>query len=479
MRSPNDVAPHVHQLAARIGSRLNEQDAWRIVVSLVYARWAAREDRARESSRPSWRWLTDRTDKDPRVGPYVRGFLSEWLHQQTAADESERGKGNVPSLPATVDSDLRQLIRVIDRAEGLGDLLQHCLRNLSDSQATGGHYFTPRDIARLMVEAVEPRDTHRILDPACGSAGLLIEAVLHMRRHTTLDVRPSLTGQDLHAGTLQIARMNLDAHGVKADLAPPMDSLAEPTSEGFDVVLANPPFNAASWAPDGTLDDDDPRWSRYTRPRRGDANFAWILHIAHALAPGGRAAVLMADGAADNIRKADRVIREGLVTDDLVECVVALPPGLFPHVRIPCCLWLLNRDKSPQGVGGVDRNREVLFINARGASEQIGNSRRWRLDPDGIERILHTLAIWRGVPRSAPLQEVDAYGDEPGWCRSRTLQELADGGYNLLPPNHTDAPGDANGSSQQRIVELTGELYKRFEEARDLEAKLRRALDEL
>ncbi|MBB6174344.1 type I restriction enzyme M protein [Nocardiopsis mwathae] len=472
------MAPHVRRLVQGLSNPLNEHDAWRIVVSLVYGRWAAQQDDGRESPRPTWSWLVAVAEREPRVGPRVREFLDHWLPRDAAPNTPDAGQADVPSLHPTVDNELRGLISTINRADRLDDLFEHCLRELSDSQAKGGHYFTPRDIARLMVEAVQPRDAHRICDPVCGSAGLLIEAVRYLRRHTSLDVRARLTGQDLHAGTLQIAQMNLEAHGVKADLAPPMDSLAEPMTEPFDIVLANPPFNMPSWTADAP-NPHDPRWSDHVPPPRGDANFAWLLHIVHGLAPHGRAAVLMPDGAATNRRKADQSIREGLVRDDLVECVVALPPGLFPHVRIPCCLWLLNRDKSPQGRGGTDRRGEVLFINARKVSEQIGTSRRWRLERDGTQRILHTLAAWRGAPRFADVDGAEGYQDQPGWCRSRSLHELVDGHCDLLPPNHAVDPSDTGADSRQRIAQIRWELYKKLEEAWNLDIELRRALDEL
>lgn len=101
-----------------------------------------------------------------------------------------------------------------------------------------------------MVALVAPQDGHRIYDPVCGSAGLLIDSVRHVYERTGLDAKLSLTGQDLHAGTLQIAQMNLAVHGVEAHLELPVDSLAQPTNASYDIVLANPPFNMAPWGPE-------------------------------------------------------------------------------------------------------------------------------------------------------------------------------------------------------------------------------------
>jgi type I restriction enzyme M protein len=388
------------------------------------------------------------------------------------------GRDFVPRLPRTVDDHLRSLITTINQADRLGDLLDQCLQDLSDAQATGGQYFTPRDIVQLMVAAAAPQDGQRVLDPVCGSAGLLIDADRYVRERTGLQAKLVLTGQDLHASTLQIAQMNLAAHGVEAYLGLPADSLGQPASSSFDIVLANPPFNMASWGPK-IRRKVDPRWPDDETPPRDNANFAWILHIAHALAPQGRAAVLMADGAATGVRRAEQKIRERLVRDDLVECVVALPPGLFPHTRISCCLWLLNRDKSPRrGWGRSDRRDKVLFIDARKAYERVPKSRQRRLATDGVEKLQRTLAAWRGT---APLvgEWGDPYQDEPGWCRSCSAQEIARNRYDLLPTLYAAEPTDNNTAEHQRVEQLTWELYRRFEEAHKLERDLQRILDEL
>lgn len=146
----------------------------------------------------------------------------------------------MPRLPATVEEDLRGLITAIDKVDRVGDLLEQCLGDLSDSQAKGGQYFTPRDLGTLMVAAAAPQDRHQVLDPVCGSAGLLVEADRYVREQTGLQPSLTLTGRDLHAGTLQIAQLNLTVRGIQADLGTPIDSLAQPSSRTYDIVLANP-----------------------------------------------------------------------------------------------------------------------------------------------------------------------------------------------------------------------------------------------
>ncbi|MGC9499862.1 N-6 DNA methylase [Streptomyces sp. WG7] len=477
----------VRRLVKSLAVRMNTQNACRIVLGLIYVRNKAQEGfpRAGEGhgegrgsgELPSWRWLVDQAAKPSPLGPHVWRCVSTWLAPVLRTENGDTDQNFVPSLPPTVDDHLRTLVTEIDQADRVVELLEQCLEELSAAQARGGHYFTPRDIVSLMVEAVAPQNGHRVLDPVCGSAGLLADAERYVRERTGLQPNLLLTGRDLRADTLQIARLNLAARGIGADVGPPTDSLAQPTSDSYDIVMANPPFNLSDWSaapPRG----DDPRWTG-TVPPRDNANHAWILHIAHALAPQGRASVLMADGAATGLRPSEQRIRERLVREDLVECVVALPPGLFPHVRISCCLWLLNRDKSPhRGWGAADRRKQILFVNARTAYETMSGSRQRRLAADGVGRVLRTLSAWRGAPTmqgEAPAR----YENDPGWCTSLSTAEVADAGYVLLPVVHALEPADEHTAARERVEELKWDLYGKFEKSHALERDLRRLLDEL
>ncbi|MFJ1595499.1 N-6 DNA methylase [Streptomyces sp. NPDC088261] len=481
MAAEGDTRLEVRRLTRGLADRLNAQDACRTVIGLIYLRTRAREqfkDVSRGGGGPSWPWLVTQTRKPQPLGPRIQECLSAWLPAGLGADGVDLRRDFVPSLPPTVDRDLRDLIGAVDRVERVGDLLEQCLEDLSAAQAKGGHYFTPRDIVRLMVEAVAPHDGQRVLDPVCGSAGLLVEVERQVREQTGLRTNLALTGRDLHASTLQIARLNLAARGVEADLGLPVDSLAQPAEAQYDIVLANPPFNAGPWLPRDPV-RNDPRWPEDAPPPRDNANFAWILHFAHALAPQGRAAFLMADGAATGLRPAERKIRKLLVRDDLVESVVALPPGIFPHTRNSGCLWLLNRDKSPhRGWGSEDRRGQFLFIDARKAKELVQGSRQWRLAPESARKILDTLAAWRG-PLLSDGAARPGYKDEPGWCVSRTGKEVAVREYDLLPPLHTSELDSGDPVGLYHVEALREGLYEKFDQARALERDLRRVLDEL
>jgi type I restriction enzyme M protein len=474
------VSRRVRQLTSDLGGLLNLYDAGRVVVGLIYMKSRAQGgmNGRQENEKPSWPWLVRQTGDQQPLSRHVQYCLSQWLPRTDEVDGAGADGESVPYLPRTAGTILRHLIKAIDQAVRRGELLQQCLHDLSSAQAKDGHYFTPPDLVRLMVAAVAPQDGQRVLDPVCGSAGLLIEAARQVSESLGgLHPNLVLTGQDLHAGTLQIARMNLSAHGLAGHIGPAVNSLEQPTDSPYDIVLANPPFNMPLRGEEAPR-QGDPRWPNDALPPRDNANFAWILHIAHALDAQGRAAILMADGAATGIRSAERKIRGQLIRDDLVECVIALPPGLFPHTRISSCLWLLNRDKSPQDQGRSDRRRQVLVIDARGAYETVPGTRQRRLAGEGTAHILRTLAAWRGAPLTTGQPQVP-YRDESGWCRSLSLQEITDHHYDLLPPLYTTEPAEEAITEDGRVAALLAELQAGFAESHRLESELLRVLGEL
>ncbi|MEO3826044.1 N-6 DNA methylase [Actinomadura sp. B10D3] len=454
------MPPEIRIPVRDLGNLLEFHDACRVVAGLVILRDQARYS-PQSDQHSLWNWLLAQADK-PRqqMGLSVRECLLRY--------QDEEGRGFVPRLPPTADDALRRLVKAIHRVGRLDDCLDQCLQDLSEAKAKSGDYFTRNDVVRLMVAAADPQEGQRVLDPVCGSGGLLIGAYRHVSDRTGRPSNLELTGQDVHASALYVARMNLAARGIHARVPPPVDSLARPAESSYDIVLANPPFNG-SWRAEPRT--DDPRWSDEAAPPQDNANLAWILHIVHALAPRGRAAILMAEGAATGARHVEQRVRGRLVQDDVVECVVALPPGLFAHSRAPCCLWLLNADKGPcDEWRSSDRRGKVLFINARKAYEQAPRRKR-RLSPEGVEQVLRTLGAWR---------EVDGqYRDEAGQCRSVTAEEITDQRYDLQPPRYTGELGIGDAPEQRQIDELTAELRDRFQESRVLEADLLRVLDEL
>lgn len=484
--SLDEVLTKVRRHRTQLSRLMNAHDATRLVLGLLYLSRTAHATPG--AGVPTWLWLLGQpAGRGSGIRAAVSKCLGHWLPATDAQGVDAGTRSLMPVPPPGSEIPLHSLIQAIGSTQRVGPLLDQCLRDLSADQADGSHYFTPVDMARLMVGAAVPRDGHRVLDPVCGSGGLLVESHRYVRERVELNPAMFLQGKEQHAHTSLVARMNLAVRGITAHVFPPGDSLAEPESEPHDIILANLPFNQRDWAPEDKTEQStrqpqfpvpvDPRWPEEP-PSRGSANSAWIQHIAHALAPAGRAAFLMADSVANSRQPITRRLRERLLRDDLVECVIALPPRVFGHTQAPACLWVLNRDKSARpGWGVLDRRREVLFINARRAFEQVPESRARRLGDKNVALVLTTLAAWRG------LSENDAaappYDDAVSWSRSCSTEEIADREYSLMPTSYAVEPPSPERDTRSRIEQLKRDLVDQLDQMRDLELQLLDVLEEI
>ena len=191
--------------------------------------------------------------------------------------------------------------------------------------------------------------------------------------------------------------MNLAIHGLAGDVKLGNSLLAdEHQTLKADFVIANPPFNQKKW---GAAEvKDDARW-KHGIPPDGNANYAWIQHFASHLAPDGRAGFVLANGSLTSAQSGEGAIREALIRDDLVDCVVALPGQLFYTTGIPVCLWFLDRNKASRGER--DRRGEVLFIDARAMGQKISRT-QIELGDEELQLIVDTYHAWRGQEGAEP-----------------------------------------------------------------------------
>ena len=254
----------------------------------------------------------------------------------------------------------------------LGRVYEYFLGKFAQAEGKlGGEFFTPRCIVRLLVEMLEPYEG-RVFDPCCGSAGMFVQSERFVEAHGGQKTDISIFGQESNPTTWRLAHMNLAIRGIEANLgSQPADSFLRNLHPDLkaDYILANPPFNISDWS--GKLLADDVRWHHGTPPV-GNANYAWIQHFIHHMAPpdghgGGVAGFVMANGSLSSGSGGEGEIRQRIVEADLVDCIVALPAQLFLTTGIPACLWFLTRDKTGRNLkqGGRDRKGETLFIDAR------------------------------------------------------------------------------------------------------------------
>lgn len=330
----------------------------------------------------------------------------------------------------------------------LGRTYEYFIKTFAKSEGhRGGEFYTPASVTRLLVGMLEPYQG-RVFDPACGSCGLFIQSSDFVKAHGGRPQEISIYGQELNLTTWRIGRMNLAIHGLSGRIEGGASSLTDDKHPGLraDVVLANPPFNMKKWGADQVV--DDPRW-RYGLPPDNNANYAWIQHFIHHLAPRGRAGFVMANGSLTSNTNGEGQVREAIIKADLVDCVVALPNQLFFTSPIPACLWFLDRDKS---AGPRNRHAQTLFIDARGLGQRLSKTQIELTDAE-LARLVTTYHAWRNA---------DGYEDIPGFCHVASVTEIESHGFALAPGQYVGATevGAADADNDAALPELIAMLQQ-------------------
>jgi type I restriction enzyme M protein len=259
--------------------------------------------------------------------------------------------------------------------------------------------------------------------------------------------------------------MNLAIRGIENNLGPEnADSFHRDLHKDLkaDFIIANPPFNMSDWG--GERLREDVRW-KYGVPPVGNANFAWVQHFIHHLAPTGLAGFVLANGSMSSNQSGEGEIRKNIIEADLVDCMVALPGQLFYNTQIPVCLWFIARDKRNHRFR--DRRGETLFIDARKMGSMIDRVHR-ELTADDIAKIADTYHCWRGDMSSSE------YADLAGFCKSAKLDEIRANGNVLTPGRYVGAEeAEEDGQPLEiRIGQLTADLERQFSESSKLEATI-------
>jgi len=334
----------------------------------------------------------------------------------------------------------------------------------------GGQYFTPKPIVSLIVEMIEPYQG-RVYDPAMGSGGFFVQSEKFIEEHGGKLGNLSVYGQESNPTTWRLAAMNMAIRGIDFNFGKePANSFTSDQHPDLraDYVMANPPFNMSEWW-DAKL-EADPRW-RYGTPPKGNANFAWIQHMLHHLAPQGSMALLLANGSMSSGSGGEGDIRRALIEADLVECMVALPGQLFTNTQIPACIWFLTKNKKgranrPGEPEFRDRSGLTLFINARKLGYMIDRVLRAFTGQD-LEKITGTFHKWK---RSAA-----DYADIPGFCKSVTLEEIATHGFVLTPGRYVGAEEQEDDGEpfEEKMTRLVAELNEQFAESARLEQAIK------
>jgi type I restriction enzyme M protein len=262
--------------------------------------------------------------------------------------------------------------------------------------------------------------------------------------------------------------MNLALRGIEADFGPEQaDTFRRDLHPDLraDYVLANPPFNDSDWF----RKDDDVRW-QFGIPPKGNANFAWVSHFIHHLAPNGMAGFVLANGSMSSNQSGEGEIRRAIIEADLVDCMVAMPGQLFYSTQIPVCLWFLAKNKNDGK--RRDRRKQTLFLDARKLGTLIDRVHRELTDVD-LDKIVDTYHAWRGDKGAGK------YKDVAGFCKSATTAEIATHGHVLTPGRYVGAEeveddGEPFGEKMARLVtELSGQFAEGAKLEKAIKANLK------
>ena len=369
----------------------------------------------------------------------------------------------------------------------LGRVYEYFLSQFASAEGKkGGQFYTPRCVVQVLVEMLSPYKG-RVFDPCCGSGGMFVQSEKFVEAHGGRVGDISVYGQESNSTTWRLAKMNLAIRGIDSNLGPEhAGSFHRDLHKDLksDYVLANPPFNDSDWG--GERLREDPRW-RFGAPPTGNANFAWVQHFIHHLAPNGLAGFVLANGSMSSNQSGDGDIRKNIIEADLVDCMVALPGQLFYSTQIPVCLWFIARNKADKRFR--ERRGETLFLDARKLGRLIDRVHRELTDED-VAKIAGTYHAWRGdkgadhgrpsVERDRDVRRSTAgkYADVAGFCMKVGLKDIRQHGHVLTPGRYVGAEEieDDGEPFEEKMKRLTSKLEEQFSEGRKLEDQIHRNL---
>ena len=352
----------------------------------------------------------------------------------------------------------------------LGRVYEYFLSQFASAEGRqSGQFYTPRCVVRALVEMLAPWKG-RVYDPACGSGGMFVQSEKFIEEHGGKVGQISVYGQESNYTTWRLAKMNLAIRGIDARIAHGDSFHADGHPDlKADYVLANPPFNDSDWR--GDLLKDDKRWA-FGVPPAGNANFAWVQHFIHHLAPSAMAGFVLANGSMSSSQSGEGEIRKAIVEADLVDCMVALPGQLFYSTQIPVCLWFLARDRKNGRFR--DRRGEILFVDARKLGTMVDRVHR-ELTPDDIAKIAGTYHAWRGDKGAGE------YADVPGFCRAAKVEEVREHGFVLTPGRYVgaEAAEEDDEPFEERMKRLVAQLKEQKAEGKRLDREIEQNLTRL
>ena len=345
----------------------------------------------------------------------------------------------------------------------LGRAYEYCLSHFAEQEGkNAGEFYTPSSVVRTIVEVLKPFNG-RVYDPCCGSGGMFVQSAKFIENHGGKLKDISVYGQESNPTTWKLAQMNLAIRGIDANLGPHnADTFTNDLfpHEKMDYIMANPPFNDKKWFNESLK--DDPRWSKYGLPPASNANFAWIEHMISHLKPNGKIGLVLANGALSSQSGGEGAIRENIIKDDMVDCIIAMPEKLFYSTGIPVSLWFLNKNKKQAG--------KTLFLDAKDMGTMVSRKLREFTDED-IKKIGGIYDQYQN----------GTLEDKPGHWATVSTGDIAKQDYVLTPGRYVgiEEEEDDGIPFDEKMKKLTAELSDLFKQSNKLEAEIKEQLGKI
>lgn len=338
----------------------------------------------------------------------------------------------------------------------LGQAYEYLIKHFADlTNKKAGEFYTPRSVVHLLGLILDPHEGETIYDPACGTGGMLLECVHHLKENNEDYRTLRLFGQEKNLTSSSIARMNMFLHGIEDFQIARGDTLRNPAffeADGlkkFDCVIANPPFSLKEWGADIWVNDPYGR-NIAGVPPNGNGDMAWVQHMISSMNESGRMTVVLPHGAL--FRKgAEGRIREALLKQDLLEVVVGLGPNIFYGTQLAACVMVFKQRKEDH------KKRKVLFIDG---SEQIRVGRAQNfLEPEHVKQIFD----W-----------YESYNDVENYVKVASLSEIEENDFNLNIPLYIEKIVEDDLPS---VDEALADLKAAWKESQKAEEKFRNTLN--
>ena len=413
-----------------------------------------------------WKVISDAAHT-PEIGTVIDNAM------RAIEAENKSLKNVLPKNYASPDLDKRVLGDVVDlftnnvnmddteeSKDLLGRTYEYCIAQFAAYEGVkGGEFYTPSSIVKTIVEILKPFENCRVYDPCCGSGGMFVQSVKFLQAHSGNRGGISVFGQESNSDTWKMAKMNMAIRGIDANFGPyHQDTFFDDLHPALkaDFIMANPPFNLSNWGADKLREDK--RW-KYGVPPAGNANFAWIQHMIHHLAPNGKIGLVLANGALSSQSSGEGEIRKNIINDDLVEGIVALPTQLFYSVTIPVTLWFISKNKKQKG--------KTVFIDARKMGYMVDRKHRDFTEED-IDKIAKTFEAFQ----NGTLEDIK------GFCAVKTTAGIAEQDYILTPGRYVgiEEQEEDDEPFDEKMTRLTTELSQMFAKSHELEEEIRKKL---